>query len=59
MGFGFPVIYLLLLLAALSLHCCAGISLVAVGRGYSPVVAGLLTAVASLVVVLGLETQAQ
>ena len=46
-------------LAVLCLSCCKRFSLVAVGRGYSPVVAGLLTAVASLVVVLGLETQAQ
>ena len=42
--------FLLLFLAVLSLHCCAGFSLVAVSGGYCLAAAhGFLTAVASLV----------
>ena len=44
------IILFMYLLAVLGLHCCAGFSLVAVGRDYSPVaVCGLLILVASLV----------
>ena len=40
-----------LFLDVLGLHCCTGFSLVAVSKGYTPVVVhGLLTAMASLVV---------
>ena len=43
-------------MAVLDLHCCMGFSLVSVSRGHSVVVvgAGLLIAVASLVVEHGL-----
>ena len=42
---------LLLLLAVLGVHCCAGFALVAVSGGYTPVaLQGFLVAVASLVV---------
>ena len=41
----------------LGLHCCAGFSPAAESRGYSPgAVCGLLTAVASLVAVPGLQS---
>ena len=44
------IFFLLLFLAVLSLHCCAGFSLAGVSGGYSPVaVHGFLTEAASLV----------
>ena len=45
----FPPFYYLFISALLALHCCLGFSLVAAGRGYSPVMHKVLTAVAYLV----------
>ena len=50
------IILFLYFLAVLGLCCCAGFSLVAASKGYSPgVMRGLLTAVASLVAEHGLQ----
>ena len=50
------IILFLYFLAVLDLCCCAGFSLVAASRGYSPgVMRGLFTAVASLVAEHGLQ----